>query len=1412
MSSSSALNSPSPVVIFDEKNRRSRPRAPLDHHFDVIDQLDDGMGLVTVAEAVSVAAVGEICQAGVQMARATTATISNHRRLQFLSDENEPIVDLRFVKDDDSLKNNDIDGEDEDDGEAQFSSSEEPDGVRSNDDDVLTDSETSKESSSLKDDPHYFDTDFEDNGNASDIESVVDTIEYYARSISGLTFLSDLGVEDPGDREVFDIEEKVIKEYGLDYIQKFEKKIGDDDEPNNSTDESNEEKSGNRGDQRPRQSKESSSLKPNTTATTAAEILDDIIHAELEGEEVEYDPTKRESIRQSRIRSLHKSFGMIRNLSPTRSSRKNSEFAADKEIKIQEPQDALTNRGAAVALANTYHLEEDEANAGRSDSMEIVGAGAVIENQGSNKGHSNLASQMTISGHSYADTDKVPFKRIRSNYSYAYTNEVPTDPQQKDRISNLGNTATLHNESGDRASHEDWYIPTAPMNILKRIERVDSHSVNKDPHLPVERSDHGEKERTKKIASNLDRFESKSQQQQQHLEVIHNPNGPLVRLSSLNRNSSSSSMGSSAYYDNKEVVYDPTAFVEAPIQTPNKKSHQSLLNHSGAKLKNHNSCCDLRSITTVLQKTRSHEDKKQLCNESNHREASTPKSPWKVIDDVEYQHSTPSHHHRQSYPSSESEGVEMQLHFDCLKSVKSTKSHIKGSMPEKNRKKKDRSTRRFLDPERLFCGLKHPQPRIKDDRPVIPGKKATKETKKTTPEDRKSNDPQSSKSKAELASIGAEAVNHILEKENLCGKENAYNISMETATTAASEDDEDSSKFQVEVSDIISVISSDDPLISALLQETRTSPREHKKPFNIDYIPKRPPSRESFSIAEPNNSEDDHTIHSRDKTRISVITQIRKRDSAYLLPDVATAETKSIISCPVPMLPEVQPDFGSDLVPCPVPELEEAKPNYGGDLVDLLQTISSYVDGIVEKNNYSLPLPSTPAGGVLENNKDGREDGDENSNLKTEYSHEIKINIVSGTSGAKPPKGEMLDAIYVPTSRTPEKVESSKTTPKDDTNDERSIDLLSLFDNSLSYSEISHSNLTDKSDPHPKTTPKSFIDDELSEDFSLIVGSSVERSITSTKPSQQQREEIQKPWDGENPVVYHMSSSPPLANRSSRATKKRTIFKRTVERHSTPLKTAAKDRSALGREAKRIDENDDLCSVGSLPYRATPNPRPEGSLEKRPAREETTQTSQSSRRNFFTEMENEDVQNRSVFHEKNRSSQPPLPKPTKPTYRERRRPPTPPTVTKAVFDQTDVVTATNVEQHRQTSSRSNGLVIDENGFILDRNADILEDLEKRSDAATFQPYESIPKPVMRGEELFLVAGSTKGIASSTTRVNSRLARRSIRFQAIAGSDSHRRIPIDAENSYSEQEPYWKSMTSTGQVLVNGQDLHSRLHR
>lgn len=1331
---------------------------PNDHHSDVFDELDDVMGLVTAAEAVSEAVVGEIREAGLQIARATTATPSNHRRLQSLSNEKEWTVDLKSAQDDDSLRNNDIDGnEDEDEDEAQFSSSEEADDGRSNGDDVLTDSESSKESSSIKDNPHYFYADFEGSGDFSDIESAIDTIEHYARSISGLTFLSELGFEDLGDKEVLDIEEKVIKEYGLDFIQKFEESIGDDDEPNNSIDKSDEEKSGNKGDQTPRQSKDSSSLQLNTTATTTAEILDDIIDAELEGKEVEYDPTKRESIRRSRIRSFHKPFGIIRNRSQASSSRKKTEFEANKESKIQEPEDALTNRAAATMILD--------------NNRNVGSTGAVIENQGSNKGDSNLASQITSSGHSHAETDK-----LVSSYSYVDTDEAPAEniiPQRREKISNFGNTTTPYNKSCERASHKNWYVQPAPINILKRIDRVNIHSVNKDPHLPVKVSDHGEKERTMQIASNLDRFESESQHQQQNLKLIHNPNGPLIRLSSFCSVKSASSIASSAYYDNTEVVYDPNAFIKPTFKNPNKKSDPSLLNHeegserkidyhSGAKMKNHDSCCDLRTITTTLRKTRSHEDKKmkiqQLCNESNHRDASTPKSPWKIIDDAERQH-------RQSYPPSESEGVEMQLLFDCLKYAKHTKSHSMGSRPDKIRKKKNRFTRRFLDPERLFCGLIHPQPRI-----------------------------------------------------NMCEKENAHNNSMETAATAATADEEDSSKLQVKVTDIISASSSDDPLILALLQETRTSPREHKKPFNIDYVTKRTPSRESFSIVEPNKNEDDHTMHARDKTRISVTSQIRKIDS-----DVATAETKPIVSCPVPILPEDQPDFGSDLVSSPVPELHEAKPKYGGDLVDLLQKISSYVDKIVEKNDYSLPLPST--GSVLENKKNGKEEGVEKSNLKTETSHEIKNTVVSGTKRAKrakPPKGVMLDAIYVPTSMTPEKVESCKTTPKVDTNEERSIDLLSLFDSSisLSYSESSYTDLIDKSNSHPKTPPRSFVDDELSEDSSMIVESSVEHSITSTTSSKQQREEIQKPWDGENPVVYHMSSSPPLAKRSSRATQKRTVFKRTLERHSAPLKTGAKSPSDLGRKAKTMDENVDLCSVESLPYRVILNPRPEGSPEKRSAREDTTHPSQSTQCNFQTEMGKENAQNRSVFHEKMRSSQALPPKPTKPSYRERRRPPTPPTGIEAGFGQTDVVPATtegttqvNVEQHKKTSSRSNGLVVDEDGFIFDRNADLLEILENRSDAATFQPYESILKPAMQGQKPFFVAGSTKGTVSSTPGVNGRLARRSIGFQAMTGSDSHRRNPIDAENhSYSEPEPYWKTITSTGQVLVNGQDLHSRLHR
>ena len=81
-----------------------------------------------------------------------------------------------------------------------FSSEEASDGSSLNTD-GSDGSETYEESNSQKEDPKFFSADFEKTGNTSDTESMVDTIDYFARSFSGLSFLSDVGFEDVVQQE-----------------------------------------------------------------------------------------------------------------------------------------------------------------------------------------------------------------------------------------------------------------------------------------------------------------------------------------------------------------------------------------------------------------------------------------------------------------------------------------------------------------------------------------------------------------------------------------------------------------------------------------------------------------------------------------------------------------------------------------------------------------------------------------------------------------------------------------------------------------------------------------------------------------------------------------------------------------------------------------------------------------------------------------------------------------------------------------------------------------------------------------------------------------------------------------------------------------------------------------------------------
>ena len=94
------------------------------------------------------------------------------------------------------------------------------------DDETLTGSDITNRLIELeRSDPNYFATNFKEADT-----SLVDSIEYFARNISALSYLSDIGFEDESYKTFTDIEKKVLQEYGLDYVKNYEKKMGEQEE------------------------------------------------------------------------------------------------------------------------------------------------------------------------------------------------------------------------------------------------------------------------------------------------------------------------------------------------------------------------------------------------------------------------------------------------------------------------------------------------------------------------------------------------------------------------------------------------------------------------------------------------------------------------------------------------------------------------------------------------------------------------------------------------------------------------------------------------------------------------------------------------------------------------------------------------------------------------------------------------------------------------------------------------------------------------------------------------------------------------------------------------------------------------------------------------------------------------------
>lgn len=606
-----------------------------------------------------------------------------------LMDEKEPIATLGRSQEQEPLEMEnapgDKNGSENHCGERSTSSSEES--HFSVESDAQDGSVTSEETNYRKEDVIYFD--FEEKGIVSELDSLVDSIENFARSVDGLSCLSEIGFEDLEENVIDTIEEKVIQEYGLGCIQNYVENIDDDDD-----EKSSESKSGDDND-----GEELEYLKQDNTAVTAAEILDDIFKTEREDKEVVYDPKKKESSGRSFAR---KALGIIRN-SNTNSQKKEKKLNADNDIMNRKPDEVLKaaeNPMEISAVQDKSQQKEDRS----------------VEDQCADSTDSNSVLKQPKSRCLNDETEHVSPERIDDERmeNIVLKDDEPTESIAQDN-SKEENVLDLNFTSLVSPDHEN---SSGSLNAMQN-NIVDCQ----------------EEEQMNKRRMNFEGSESGSQYEHQSLEIIHDPSGPLIRTASFNGtpsvtlirtasfNGTPSVKSVSTIYDNMEVVYDPKLF---------GKSSCSLHNLP----KRSNSCCDLREIATTL-KPNNIQTKQKLekqCSESVESRRSLPPKPSKDIEIPDIQNTSLSAEHGQPLPPLEFEGFEMRLNLDCY-NIASSEENVKKKT--KHRSKSLTNRRRLLDPERLICGLKPQQRRLITNRKTK--SKKAKDAKPKSPVKEKAN-------------------------------------------------------------------------------------------------------------------------------------------------------------------------------------------------------------------------------------------------------------------------------------------------------------------------------------------------------------------------------------------------------------------------------------------------------------------------------------------------------------------------------------------------------------------------------------------------------------------------------------------------------------------------------------------------
>uniref|UniRef100_A0A7S4EHE0 Uncharacterized protein n=1 Tax=Pseudo-nitzschia australis TaxID=44445 RepID=A0A7S4EHE0_9STRA len=295
-----------------------------------------------------------------------------------------------------------------------------------------------------------------------------------------------------------------------------------------------------------------------------------------------------------------------------------------------------------------------------------------------------------------------------------------------------------------------------------------------------------------------------------------------------------------------------------------------------------------------------------------------------------------------------------------------------------------------LNPERLLCGLKKRGERENDDHLFQKNTldvKAANSDEDGTFHDLKSKCPQSSRKQESspfnestttvthrfVFSNDRHDANVSFEESPSWKKKNELNTSMETATTAGTEDEVSLCRIEVKDTSTMPGLPS-----SAVLPQAKSPPQTKR----------RERSKANMQIRTEEEEKDNdcayilHDIAAAVSNTVTSTSTDEKsnddeaNDYIYMLQDIVTAVSNAVTS------------------PC----MNEKPKSIEG----LLRRVSMFVEEVAEKDNYSL----------IGIGNDIRKERDENKNLSEQRKHSKKKNLRTEANCV----GVMLDAIYIPTS------------------------------------------------------------------------------------------------------------------------------------------------------------------------------------------------------------------------------------------------------------------------------------------------------------------------------------------------------------------------------------------------------------